>query len=577
MASSSKRNLIVSLFILLVVLSLSATLIQQQYPTTTTLTTTTTTMRRNGRHLSETTTMVVSNTCSKTEFPTRCVNSLLKHISESKSDSVLVKISEFDLVHISVNMTVQSVSRAFYSISTISNLEMDTRVRSAYDSCIELIDDSLDQLSRSLVSVSSNGGGSSSTRDDVLTWLSAALTNHDTCTEGFEPVNGFVKDHVVDQLSELSELVSNCLALFAVSPGKDKDFAGIPIQDRRRKLLNSNFPAWVKSRERKLLDTPVSALKADIVVSKNGNGTYKTIGEAIHAAPEYSNRRIIIYIKTGRYEEEILKVGRKKKYLMFVGDGKGKTVISGGKSVYNNLTTFRTASFAATGEGFMARDITFENWAGPEKHQAVALRLGADHSVIYRCNIIGYQDTLYVHSQRMFFRECDVWGTVDFIFGNAAVVFQNCSLYGRKPLFNQKITFTAQNRKDKLQNSGISIHQCRILPAQDLEPVKYSVMSFLGRPWKLYSRVVVMQSYIGDFIQPRGWLEWNYTFALDTLYYGEYLNYGPGAALGKRVNWPGYHVIKSTGEAKQFTVQEFILGSSWLPSTGVTYLAGLSV
>jgi hypothetical protein len=46
-----------------------------------------------------------------------------------------------------------------------------------------------------------------------------------------------------------------------------------------------------------------------------------------------------------RYEENNLKVGRKKWNLMFIGDGKGKTIISGGKSVLNNLTTFHTASF----------------------------------------------------------------------------------------------------------------------------------------------------------------------------------------------------------------------------------------
>jgi pectin methylesterase-like acyl-CoA thioesterase len=262
---------------------------------------------------------------------------------------------------------------------------------------------------------------------------------------------------------------------------------------------------------------------------------------------------------------------------MFVGDGKGKTVISGGKSIFDNITTFHTASFAATGAGFIARDITFENWAGPAKHQAVALRIGADHAVIYRCNIIGYQDTLYVHSNRQFFRECDIYGTVDFIFGNAAVVLQNCSIYARKPMDFQKNTITAQNRKDPNQNTGISIHASRVLAASDLQATNGSTQTYLGRPWKLFSRTVYMMSYIGGHVHTRGWLEWNTTFALDTLYYGEYLNSGPGSGLGQRVSWPGYRVINSTAEANRFTVAEFIYGSSWLPSTGVSFLAGLSI
>ncbi|CAA2986247.1 probable pectinesterase pectinesterase inhibitor 34 [Olea europaea subsp. europaea] len=261
---------------------------------------------------------------------------------------------------------------------------------------------------------------------------------------------------------------------------------------------------------------------------------------------------------------------------MFMGDGKGKTVISGGRSVQDNITTFHTASFAATGAGFIVKDITFENYAGPHKHQAVALRVGADHAVVYRCNVIGYQDTLYVHSQRQFYRECDIYGTVDFIFGNAAVVFQNCTIHARKPLPLQKNTITAQNRKDPNQNTGISIHACRIVAEPDLKNEKGAYPTYLGRPWKLYSRTVYMLSNLGDHIHPRGWLEWNATFALDTLYYGEYQNYGPGAAVAQRVKWPGYSVITSPVVASQFTVGQFIYGSAWLPSTGVAFLAGLS-
>lgn len=221
--------------------------------------------------------------------------------------------------------------------------------------------------------------------------------------------------------------------------------------------------------------------------------------------------------------------------------------------------------------------MTFENRAGPAKHQAVALRIGADHAVVYHCNVIGYQDTLYVHSQRQFYREVDVYGTVDFIFGNAAVVFQKCNLFARKPMSSQKNTITAQNRKDPNQNTGISIHNCQILPASDLVPVKSSYPTYLGRPWKLYSRTVYLLSYMGDHINPAGWLEWDGNFALDTLYYGEYMNSGPGAAVGKRVRWPGYRVITSPVEASKFTVGQFIFGSSWLPSTGVAFVAGLTV
>ncbi|KAL8537932.1 hypothetical protein ACS0TY_000032 [Phlomoides rotata] len=511
----------------------------------------------------------MSRACSKTRYPNLCVKSLLDFPGSSAA-------SDKDLVHISVNMTLQKFGRALYLASEISTVSMNPHVRSAYEDCLELLDDSVNLLSRSLTSVAPSGGGST---QDVLTWLSASLTNQDTCNEGFAELNGYVKNQITDRLKDLSELVSNCLAIYAAASGGD-DFSGIPIHNRRRRLLSNEehrqFPAWLSRRDRSLLELPVTAITADIVVSKDSNGTYKTIAEAIKKVPEYSSRRFIIYVRAGKYEEDILKVGLKKTNVMFVGDGKGKTVIAGGKSIQDNMTTFHTATFAATGAGFIAKDITFENYAGPSKHQAVALRVGADHAVIYRCNIIGYQDTLYTHSQRQFYRECDIYGTVDFIFGNAAVVFQNCNIHARKPMPFQKNTITAQNRKDPNQNTGISIHACRIVAEADLEAAKGAYPTYLGRPWKLYSRTVYMQSYIGDHIHPRGWLEWNTTFALDTLYYGEYMNYGPGGAIGQRVKWPGYRVITAVEEASKFTVGKFIYGLAWLPSTGVAFLAGLS-
>ncbi|KAF8704472.1 hypothetical protein HU200_031425 [Digitaria exilis] len=73
-----------------------------------------------------------------------------------------------------------------------------------------------------------------------------------------------------------------------------------------------------------------------------------------------------------------------------------------------------------------------------------------------------------------------------------------------------------------------------------------------------------------------GWLAWDGDFALDTLYYGEYMNTGPGAGVGGRVKWPGFHVMTSATEAGNFTVAQFIEGNMWLPPTGVKFTAGLT-
>ena len=144
-----------------------------------------------------------------------------------------------------------------------------------------------------------------------------------------------------------------------------------------------------------------------------------------------------------------------------------------------NWLIFFLWGLAAVGERFLARDITFQNTAGPSKHQAVAFRVGSDFSAFYQCDMLAYQDTLYVHSNRQYFVKCLIAGTVDFIFGNAAVVLQDCDIHARRPNSGQKNMVTAQGRTDPNQNTGIVIQRCRIGATSDLQPVRSSFPTYL--------------------------------------------------------------------------------------------------
>jgi pectin methylesterase-like acyl-CoA thioesterase len=232
-----------------------------------------------------------------------------------------------------------------------------------------------------------------------------------------------------------------------------------------------------------------------------------------------------------------------------------------------------TDDAAAMGAGFIAKGVSIVNSAGPVKGQAVALLVGGDGSVVYQCEIKAFQDTLFTHSNRQFYAESDISGTVDFIFGNSAVVFQRCNIQARKPSPGQQDVVTAQGRDDPNQNTGISIHRCRITGASDLGKTPV----YLGRPWKKYARVAVMESTLDGSVAPAGWLAWPDQPAPSTtpLYYGEYRNTGAGAETKGRVTWTGVHTSLSTADAAKFTVEKFIMGNSWLGATGVGYTSGL--
>ncbi|ESQ37893.1 hypothetical protein EUTSA_v10028546mg [Eutrema salsugineum] len=431
--------------------------------------------------------------------------------------------------------------------------------------------------------------------DDIQTLLSAALTNEQTCLDGVNTAassSWTIRNGVALPLINDTKLFSVSLALFTKGwvPKKKKQHYSWahsrtkPVRHFRNgalplKMTERTRAVYESLSRRKLADENDgnTVLVSDIVtVNQNGTGNFTTITEAVTAAPNKTDGSagyFVIYVTSGVYEENVV-IAKNKRYLMMIGDGINQTIITGNRSVVDGWTTFNSATFAVTSPNFVAVNITFRNTAGPEKHQAVALRSSADLSIFYSCSFEAYQDTLYTHSLRQFYRECDIYGTVDFIFGNAAVVLQNCNLYPRQPLQNQFNAITAQGRTDPNQNTGTSIHNCTIRPAGDLVSSNYTVKTYLGRPWKEYSRTVFMQSYMDGFVEPVGWREWNGDFALSTLYYGEYNNTGSGSNTTNRVVWPGYHVINST-DASNFTVSNFLFGDEWMVQSGVPYLAGL--
>ncbi|KAG8046763.1 hypothetical protein GUJ93_ZPchr0008g13408 [Zizania palustris] len=342
----------------------------------------------------------------------------------------------------------------------------------------------------------------------------------------------------------------------------------------------TTVPLWVRPREWRLLDTAVSAgdMPADAVVAKDGSGDYTTIKEALEAADQLGNGWYIIHIKSGTYLE---KVEVHRKNVLLVGDGVGRTIISGSRSYGNtNNCTPCTATLSAQGHGFMARDLTIENTAGPDKGQAVALFSNSNCSVFLRCEVRGFQDTLLAENHLQFYRDCIISGTVDFVFGEAAAaVFQNCLLLARRPANGAHNIITAQGRSDPGSRSGFIFQGCNVSTHEDLADVE----TYLGRPWRRYSRVVFMQTYMSGIVHPSGWVAWkkNDDSSADTrataltVFYAEYNNTGPGASVAGRVKWPGFHVFKRANQARKFTVDAFIDGSQWLPQTNVSYNPGL--
>uniref|UniRef100_A0A1D1XN60 Pectinesterase n=1 Tax=Anthurium amnicola TaxID=1678845 RepID=A0A1D1XN60_9ARAE len=503
--------------------------------------------------------------CSSTPYPDACFQSLKLSIGVG----VGVGVGPLPLLFQSLQSAIADALKLSALLAS-ANLGIAEKQRGTIQDCRELHEITLSSLRRSASLVQSGRR-----LRDVRTYLSAALTNRATCLEGLATASGPSKAALAGAVADAYKSVTNSLSVLS-------QLAPVPPAGRGRRLLGAStggggeFPSWVSRRDRRLL---LQATSEDddngydpssvLTVAADGSGNFTTVGDAVEFAPSGSGDRTIIIVRAGVYEENVV-VPSEKSNLVFLGDGSDVTVIRGSRSVGDGWTTFRSATVAISGEGFLARDIAFENTAGPGKGQAVALRVNADLAAFYLCAMAGYQDTLYPHSFRQFYRACSVSGTVDFVFGNAAASFQACTILPRKPLPGQFNAITAQSRDDPNMNTGFSVQNCTVVASEELANTR----TYLGRPWKPYSRTVYMGSYLGELVHPAGWAEWDGDRGLDTLYYGEYGNRGPGAATDKRVAWPGYHVM-AYDDAVRFTVSQLIDGDQWLDSTSFPYDDGV--
>ncbi|CAL9220805.1 unnamed protein product [Arabidopsis halleri] len=505
--------------------------------------------------------------CSVTRYPASCISSISKLPSSNTTDPEV-------LFRLSLQVVVDELNSIADLPKKLAEETDDERIKSALGVCGDLFDEAIDRVNETVSAMEVGDGKkilNSKTIDDLQTWLSAAVTDHDTCIDALDELsqnkteyaNSAISLKLKSAMVNSTEFTSNSLAIVAKILSTLSDF-GISIH--RRRLLNSNsFPNWVNPGVRRLLQA--KNLTPNVTVAADGSGDVRTVNEAVERIPKNGTTMFVIYVKAGTYVENVL-LDKSKWNVFIYGDGKDKTIISGSKNYVDGTSTFKTATFATQGKGFMMKDIGIINTAGPEKHQAVAFRSGSDLSVYYQCSFDGFQDTLYPHSNRQFYRNCDVTGTVDFIFGAATVVFQSCNIRPRQPLPNQYNTITAEGKKDKHQNSGTSIQRCTISANGNV-----TAPTYLGRPWKEFSTTVIMQSVIGSVVNPVGWIAWNSTLdpPPSTILYGEYKNSGPGSDVTQRVKWAGYKPIMSDDEAGRFTVATFLRGADWLPVMGVPY------
>ncbi|KAI5796198.1 pectinesterase-like protein [Pyronema domesticum] len=302
-----------------------------------------------------------------------------------------------------------------------------------------------------------------------------------------------------------------------------------------------------------------------IVVSKSASsGQFSTVQAAVDSLSTTSSAKQCIFIYQGTYTEQVYIAPRSAQLTIYgyttdTSSYSGNTVtITQSRSQDNVASNDLTATLRAWNEGLKVYNINLQNTRGAGS-QALALSASNTKQGYYGVKFIGYQDTLYPNTGYQVYAKCYIEGAVDFIFGMQARAW-----FDDVDIRIKGVGFITANGKDSesnpsyyiINNSDIRVADGVTLPAGS---------TYLGRPWRNWSRVIFQNTAMSDVVNSAGWRYWNVgDERTDHVYYKEFRNTGTGAS-GTRASFSS-----SLSAANPITL---LFGSSYKSWVDTDYLS----
>lgn len=296
-----------------------------------------------------------------------------------------------------------------------------------------------------------------------------------------------------------------------------------------------------------------------LFVARDGTAEFRNIDDAIEVCRAFMEYHKVIFVKKGTYKEKLI-VPSWLTNIEICGEDRDNTIITydDHANVFipgtdRKMGTFRTYTVRVDGNDITFRNITIENNAA-RLGQAVALHTQGDRLTFVNCRILGNQDSVYTGgiNTRLYFKDCHIEGTTDFIFGPSTAWFENCTILSRTDSY-----ITAASTPQNVEY-GYVFNRCKIVAAEGVSKV------YLGRPWRPYAHTLFMNCQLGKHILPVGWHNWSNTQNEKTTRYCEYDNHGEGAATKERAAWTRQLTKK---EAAKVTLENvFRQNGGWTPN-----------
>lgn len=162
---------------------------------------------------------LVRTSCAHASYPAICLRTL------SSYSGVVTNLSDLAKAGVKV-----SLSRSKAASNFLAQLKSQSKKeQGAVRDCLELIGNSMDELSQTLSELQKLQSGDFRWHmSNVETWVSAALTNENTCLDGFKEIEGFIRSDVKRKITKVARVTSNALYLIDLldnSHGKNVEIA----------------------------------------------------------------------------------------------------------------------------------------------------------------------------------------------------------------------------------------------------------------------------------------------------------------------------------------------------------------
>jgi pectinesterase len=318
---------------------------------------------------------------------------------------------------------------------------------------------------------------------------------------------------------------------------------------RRRTLLAAGAGLFAAGAA-----TPASATGARRVLHVRPGGSVQAAVDAVDG-PGWTivvhpgTYREVVDVPADKAELSLRGASRDPRDTVIVYDNANGTQKPDGSGTYG---TAGSATFTSAAPGLTVRDLTLANdWLRADHPditgtQAVASYTYGDRTHFDNVRLLAHQDTVFVETtalasfDRQYFHRCYIEGDVDFVFGRATAVFEECHFH----TLQRDVTFTPKGMvfaPSTARSNPHGILSLRSRITSGAEDAAYK----LARPWvpsyetTAWPSLVVRDTRIGPGIDPVApYTNMREAYPWQTMRFREYRNSGPGAVISVPENRP---------------------------------------